>query len=116
MHRTAICLLLIMLVGISACSSVYLGGGRSVTPSMGSDTRSDAQRDSDDAVSQAVLQAFARDDILSGERLFAVAKAGEVTLSGSVASFDTRDRAIRVASSTTGVARVNNQIAVNTKN
>ena len=104
-----------MLVAVSACSSMLMGGGTSGHAPIGSDSRSVAARERDDALSQSVLHAFARDAGLKDQRIHAVARSGVVTLSGTVGNFETRDRAVDLAGRTAGVASVDNQIEVDTR-
>ena len=105
----------LMLLALGGCSSMLMGGGTSAGAPIGTDSRSVASQEKDDALSQSVLHAFARDAQLRDERLYVVARSGVVTLSGTVDAFETRDRAVTVASGTAGVARVDNQIAVDTR-
>lgn len=103
------------LLAVGGCSSMLIGGGTSSGAPIGTDSRSVASKEGDDALSQSVLHAFARDAELRDERLYVVARSGIVTLSGTVDAFETRDRAVTVASGTAGVTRVDNQIAVDTR-
>lgn len=115
--RLAFLALLMTTAGLATgCSSMLIGGGTSTDSSIGNDERSSSDRQDDNALSQTVLQALLRDPMLRDERLFAAAGSGVVTLSGTVGSFDARDRAVEIARNTTGVSRVNNQVEVNTRN
>ena len=106
---------LVVAIGTTAgCSSMLIGsGGGSSSAPIGAETRTGSTRTSDNELSQAVLRAFARDPQLADERLFAVARSGVVTLSGTVGDFEARDQAVAVAGNTSGVVSVRNQIAVN---
>lgn len=114
MRRLAAIAITLSLCALSGCTAMLIGGGKPAGPAIGSDSRSSAQVARDDAIETEVRAAFSADNVLRGSDLVAHARAGIVTLSGTVSSFEMRDRAIQLARKTSGVSRVNNQIQVKT--
>lgn len=97
---------------LSGCSGYLLGDRQPaavMTPEGGTHT---SVRDS--AISGEIRQRFNADDELSGYRLGISTSAGRVTLSGAVANYPARDRAVQMARATNGVSEVDNRIVVNT--
>ena len=103
---------LVVCAALAGCSG-YLLGDRKPTPVMTpeGDTRSSVQ---DSAISGEVRQRFNEDDELSRYRLGISTRSGRVTLSGAVANYPARDRAVELARATNGVREVDNRIVVNT--
>ena len=100
---------------LGACSSMLIGEGTSSAPALGSEGRSSTQIAQDDALAAAVRNQFAAESTLQFDDVNVLADSGVVTLQGTVARFETRDRAVVIAGNTLGVVRVNNQIQVNTR-
>lgn len=107
--------IILCLAALASCSAMLIGGGTSSSPAIGSDSRTSAEIASDDAIARAVGDAIAGDPALRASNLSVKAKAAVITLSGTVASFEMRDRALEIAGNTRGVSRVSNNIQVRTK-
>lgn len=76
--------------------------------------RDSAQVAQDDAISAAIRQQFSSDRALSQYSIGIRTLDRKVTLSGTVGNYQTRDRAVQIASNTKNVGGVNNRIVVNT--
>jgi osmotically-inducible protein OsmY len=67
----------------------------------------------DSAISAAVRERFRLDSAMGVSTIGVATYMRAVTLSGTVSSFDIRDKAVSLARSTDKVQSVNNQIRVN---
>lgn len=107
---------LTLIFALAGCSSMLVGGGSSAGGSaLGADNRSAAQIYADDSISAIIRSRFAEDTALASAGLDVTTMEYNVTLSGTVAAFSDRDRAVRIARNTDNVRVVNNQITVNTQ-
>lgn len=106
-------LLLGLAVLHTACTSMLLGsaGGGETAPV---DRRADGVAAADSSISAAIRERFQSDAELRRYGLGIRTYNGTVTLSGTVGSYPSRDRAVRIARATQGVRNVNNRIVVNT--
>jgi BON domain len=100
---------------LTGCSAMLVGGGGTSSPPIGSDSRSPAQLAADEALAGTVAGAISADPTLKPADVAVSARSGEVTISGTVSSFEARDQAVHVAAAVSGVSRVHNQIRVRTK-
>jgi osmotically-inducible protein OsmY len=106
-------LTLLAVLSLSACSSMLLGNTSSRETVSPTNTGTQASA-TDTAISGDIRQQFS-DDAGLGEYAIGIrTRAGVVTLSGTVGSYPLRDRAVKIAQSTSGVQRVDNRIIVNT--
>lgn len=97
------------------CTSMLLGAsGESAGSAIGQDNRGVAQISADDRISTTIRSKFAADADLGPLRLRVETRHGVVTLRGTAKSFTQRDRAVRIATDVSDVARVDNQISINT--
>jgi len=103
------------LTTLGGCSAMLLGTGDSGSAPIGSESRSSAQIEADNALGHAVADAFRAEPGLASLNIGISAKSGVVTLEGKVDSFELRDQAIAVAGGIVGVSRVNNHLQVRTK-
>lgn len=94
---------------------MLIGEGTSSAPPIGSNDRSSQQIATDEALETAVRNVFSSDSALRSANLTVVAKESVVTLSGTLSSFELRDRAVGVTQGVSGVERVDNQLQVNTR-
>ena len=113
-RSTLICMLSLCFLA-SACSSMLIGGASQNNATIGNDKRTEQQVRDDAAISAAVRKRFQLDSALAASSIGIATYLQTVTLSGTVSSFETRDRAVSVARSTDKVRAVNNQIQVNSK-
>jgi osmotically-inducible protein OsmY len=88
-----------------------LGGGSS-TNSAEEEQASALAQAADAATSNRVRERFAADAELGRHAIGVHAKAGMVTISGSVPSYGTRENAEKLAIATDGVKAVDNKITV----
>lgn len=103
----------IIVATLAACSSMLVGGGNSTGGQLGTDNRSPAQLQADNAISATIRSRYAADSAISRFNLGVDTINGVVRLSGSVDSFEVRDRAVGIARRTDGVRSVRNDISVN---
>lgn len=94
---------------------MLIGGGTSNSAKIGDDKRTEQQIRDDSAISAAVRSRFQQDSVLAAAGIGIATYLQAVTLSGTVGSFEVRDRAVSIARSTDKVHTVNNQIQVNSK-
>jgi osmotically-inducible protein OsmY len=97
----------------SACSSMLLGGSATGNPSLGHDPRTAQQLSDDNAITSSIKTRYHVDSVIGKASVGVATYMGTVTLSGTVGSFDVRDRAVSIARNTDKVGSVNNQILVN---
>ncbi len=99
---------------LSGCSAMMLGGGGSAGRPIGGDSSAPAASSSasDLRVTAIVRNHLNYDDELAGHRIRIDTRDGVVTLRGSVASFEQRDRAGRLAADVADVDRVVNQLTI----
>ena len=105
-------LLAVVLVSV-ACSSMLLGGGHASNAGLGTDKRTAQQQSEDNAISSSIRNRFSLDSAINASTISVSTYLRTVTLSGTTASFETRDRAVSIARATDNVRGVNNQIQVN---
>jgi len=101
-----------LLVG---CTGMLLGGGTSTSPGLGSESRTTAGIAEDQRIERSIVSAYKSDSLVSSASITVVSRLGIVTLKGTVASFDIRDRAVKIAGNMAGVQSVSSQIQVNTR-
>lgn len=101
------------LTGLVACTSLMTGaGGTRAGAPIGTDSRGAATVTRDDQISRTIRDRFAADGDLAAAGLRVDTRRGVVTLRGSLATFELRDRALRLARDVSGVVRVSSQITV----
>ena len=103
--------ILFVAAAMSGCSAMLLGGGESKSPGVPTSARSA----SDQVITRQVRSALADEPLLMGYSIGVYAAGGTVRLSGTVGSFDARDKAVSVTREIDGVRLVDNQIRVNTR-
>lgn len=106
-----ILVLLAVAIAVSACTSMLLGNTTSREPAGGSSTTSTP---ADSAISGEIRRRISDDPRFDGYAIGIRTVSGTVTLSGTVDSYTSRDRAVEIARSTGGVRQVDNRIVVNT--
>lgn len=111
-HLTTILAVLAVLT-LPGCTAMLLGNNSSAEPA----TRSsgDASRSAaDSAISGAIRQQYVADADISRFSVGIRTLAGRVTLTGTVGSYDVRDRVVDIARNTHGVVSVDSRVVVNT--
>ena len=104
----------ILIVSLAGCTSLLLGNASTAESGMSTDTRSSMQVAADNTISATIRRKFGADSTISQYAVGIRTVDSNVTLSGTVGSFPTRDRAVKIATDTDGVGSVRNQIMVNT--
>ncbi|MBT8077637.1 MAG: BON domain-containing protein [Gammaproteobacteria bacterium] len=100
----------------AGCSAILLGDGQSSSERPRAvDERKAAAVTTDRAVSRAVSSALAADDDVGSFSIAVSSSSGKVRLSGTVDSFEARDKAVALARGVDGVTGIDNQIRVNTR-
>ncbi len=104
---------LLVVLTLPACTAMILGNntsGETVRSSTGTATQSSA----DSSVSGAIRQQYVADAEISRYSLGIRTVSGRVTLTGTVANYDVRDRVVDIARNTHGVVSVDSRVTVNT--
>ena len=101
------------LLALSACTAMLLGNNSSPERNR-TQTRSTAEVQSDNTISGSIRAQYSRDADLHNYVIGIRTISGNVTLTGTVGSYPARDKAVSIASGTSGVKSVDNRIVVNT--
>ncbi len=104
-------LILASLLGLAACSSMMMTGG-SGTYSDADSERSASEIAKDTAVTAEIKARHLDDPVVSVFEVGVRTVSGQVTLSGTVGSYEARNQAYRIARQVDGVTAVINQIRV----
>ena len=99
---------MIVLLLLTACTAMMVGGGQSADRPQ----RSAAVAMEDSAISGKIRSKYAADSVVSVFEIGIRTWDGTVTLSGTVGSYAARERAESIASNTGGVQAVNNYIRI----
>jgi len=98
---------------LPACTEMLLGNNSS-GEAVPASTRTGAQSAADSTISASIRQQYTSDAEISHFPLGIRTAAGRVTLSGTVGSYDIRDRVVDIAKNTRGVVSVDSRVVVNT--
>ena len=104
--------LLMAILALSGCSALMLGGSGAARYPAGGDDRPPEVVSSDSAISTRIRSKYAADPLLSQFNLGVRTYEGKVTLSGTVGTQQARNAAGSIATDTSGVKSVDNQIKV----
>lgn len=104
----------LVIFGLGGCTSMLLGNNSSSDMGSASANRSSAQVAQDDAISASLRAKFSADSAVNTYSIGIRTLDRTVTLSGTVGSYQARDRAVQIASNTQNVAEVINRMVVNT--
>jgi osmotically-inducible protein OsmY len=88
------------------------GGGHNDATRLGSDSRSSAQLATDRGITASVQRTLVDDSVLGQYDLQVETVNRRVILHGRVASYEARERAIRLAGDVEGVERVDSRLRV----
>jgi osmotically-inducible protein OsmY len=110
--KLRICIAAILVLGLSGCTAMLLGGGNSDGTRLGGDHRAGTRASDDHAVASAVGNRLADDSVLGQYDLRIEAVNGRVILHGTVPSYEARERAIRLAGAVDGVQRVDSRLRI----
>ena len=110
---TSIVLGVLATTALSGCTGLLLGSN-STPESRPSTAAGSAASAEDSQISGVIRQRFSQDPDVSRYSLGISTVSRNVTLSGTVGSYDVRDKAVRLARSTEGVRNVDSRIVVNT--
>ena len=105
--------LLLVAIALSGCTSMLLGNTSSRESTTRSSTTS-TNNQADTAISGEIRRKLGADASLRDYAIGIRSQSGRVTLSGTVGSYEHRDRAVSIARDTGGVRSVDNRIIVNT--
>lgn len=104
--------LLILLLGLSGCTALVVGGAAAGAYQLGKDERPASVVAADSAITTKIKAKYVADSTVSAFNVSVRTWEGTVFLSGVVGSFVARDQAEKLARETSGVKAVNNQIVV----
>jgi osmotically-inducible protein OsmY len=103
----------VLALALQGCTAMLLGGnGSSETTSR--DTRNSAQQTADSRISGSIRSQFNAEPLLNGSTIGIRTVSGRVTLTGTIGSYEGRDKAASIAGNTSGVNSVDTRIVVNT--
>ena len=105
-------LLLVILV-LPACSAMLLGNNSS-TEAAPPLARTTSQSSTDSGISGTIRQQYVADAEISKYPIGIRTASGRVTLTGTVSSYDLRDRVVDIAQNTHGVVSLDSRVTVNT--
>ena len=97
---------------LQGCTAMLLGNGTS-RETTSTNTRTTVQSSADSSISGAIRQQYVADNEISRFSLGIRTMSGNVTLTGTVGSYDIRDRAVDIARNTRGVVSVDSRVSVN---
>lgn len=95
------------------CAGMLLGGG-STSERTSTTRQSTSQTSADRAISGVLRQKYSADREISQYGIGIRAVSGRVTLTGTVGSYEIRDRVVNIAQNTNGVNSVDSRVIVNT--
>jgi len=104
---------LLAILTLPACTAMLLGNNSSGETAP-SGARTTTQSSADSSISGVIRQQFLADSEISQYSLGIRAVSGRVTLTGTVGSYDIRDRVVDIAQNTHGVVSVDSRVTVNT--
>lgn len=109
-----ILVLCLLIMAVSGCTSMLVGGGTSGGYQRGSDERSSSTVTADSAITTAIKGKLAGDAALSSYLIGVRTSGGKVTLTGTVGNYAAREQVERITMATAGVKAVENRINVQT--
>src|SRR5690606_306851 len=107
-----LCIAAILVLGLSSCTAMLLGGGNSDGTRLGGDQRSASQASADRALASRVSNRLKDDSVLGQYDLRIETVNRRVILHGTVGSYEARERAIRLAGAVDGVERVDSRLRI----
>ena len=97
---------------LSACTGMLMGGGTGGERS--SSAPRNTQTTADNTISGSLRRQYGADQEISQYGIGIRSQGGRVTLTGTVGSYDVRDRVVDMAKHTHGVVAVDSRVVVNT--
>ena len=104
---------LLMILLLSGCTAMLLGNNSSGEPVSTNGTTA-VQTSADSRISGTIRQQYSNDAEIRNFTLGIRTSSGRVILTGTVGSYDIRDRAVDIARNTRGVVSVDSRVVVNT--
>ena len=104
--------LLVMMLALSGCTAVLVGGASTAAYQVGKDEREPNVIAVDAEITSKIKSKLDVDSVVSVFGIGVRTYEGKVTLSGTVSSYVARDVAVTLAKNTGGVTSVENQITV----
>jgi osmotically-inducible protein OsmY len=104
---------LLTVLALPACTAMLLGNN-STGEAAPAASRTSTQASGDSAISGTIRQQYVADGDISRYTLGIRTASGRVTLTGTVGSYDIRDRVVDIARNTHGVISVDSRVTVNT--
>jgi osmotically-inducible protein OsmY len=112
---------LLFAITLVGCSGLMMGGNasQSAPPPSGpseSERAANLQKAADASITSAIQRRFSSDPVLGDGTVYVKSTNAMVRLSGSVPSYEAREKAEKLAMATDGVAGVENKITVEFSN
>jgi hyperosmotically inducible periplasmic protein len=104
--------LVIAALALTGCSALMVGGSGAAGYKVGTENRPPEVVSSDSAISTSIRGKYSADPVLGKSAIRVWTYEGRVTLSGSVGNEQARNAAGAIATDTSGVKSVENQIKV----
>lgn len=105
--------LMLVILSLPACTAMLLGNNSSGETAPGN-TRTTSQSGADSAISGTIRGQYSSDGEISDFPIGIRTNGGRVTLTGTVSSYDIRDKVVDIARNTHGVVSVDSRVVVNT--
>jgi osmotically-inducible protein OsmY len=106
----------VFVLTLSGCSGLMVSGGSTSSSAAQAERAAKLAEATDAATSDRVKSRIAADAALGKETIYVSCRAGMVRISGSVSSYDAREKAEKLAMATDGVKAVDNKITVEFSN
>lgn len=105
--------IVLVLMSLQGCTSMLLGNNSSRDSAPGAGQAS-SQSSADIAITGSLQEQYGADADISKYVIGIRSKSGRVTLTGTVGSYEVRDRVVDIAHNTHGVVGVDSRVVVNT--
>jgi osmotically-inducible protein OsmY len=106
--------LLLATLALPACTAMLLGNSTSSGERTSTNASTASQSSADSRISGTIRQQYSNDAEIRDFALGIRTASGRVTLTGTVGSYNIRDRVIDIAKNTHGVISVDSRVVVNT--
>jgi osmotically-inducible protein OsmY len=107
---------LLFVITLTGCSGLMMSGGSSAGGSSGGRSEAQMQASKDESLTEQIRRLYARDAVLREAQVNVYTRSGVVRISGSVPTYEAREKAEKLAISTDGVTSVENRITVEFSN
>jgi osmotically-inducible protein OsmY len=107
-------ILLLATLALPACTAMLLGNNTSGSERASTRSAGSSPSTADNRISGTIRQQYSNDAEIRNFALGIRTASGRVTLTGTVGSYELRDRVVDIAKNTHGVVSVDSRVVVNT--